>query len=32
MKKISKSQIQEAVKRLAETYQPLLIYLFGSYA
>ena len=32
MKKISKSEIQEAVKRLADTYQPLTIYLFGSYA
>ena len=32
MKKISKSKIQEAVKRLADTYQPLTIYLFGSYA
>jgi uncharacterized protein len=32
MKKISKSKIQEAVKRLATTYQPLTIYLFGSYA
>ena len=32
MKKISKSKIQEAVKRLAETYQPITIYLFGSYA
>lgn len=32
MKKISKSKIQEAVKRLADTYQPLSIYLFGSYA
>ena len=32
MKKISKSIIQEAVKRLADTYQPLTIYLFGSYA
>ena len=32
MKKISKSTIQEAVKRLANTYQPLSIYLFGSYA
>ena len=32
MKKISKSKIQEAVKRLANTYQPLSIYLFGSYA
>ncbi len=32
MEKISKSKIQEAVKRLAETYQPLTIYLFGSYA
>jgi uncharacterized protein len=32
MKKISKSKIQEAVKRLATTYEPLTIYLFGSYA
>lgn len=32
MKKISKSTIQEAVKRLVDTYQPLTIYLFGSYA
>ena len=32
MKKISKSTIQEAIKRLADTYQPLRIYLFGSYA
>ena len=32
MKKISKSKIQEAVKRLADTYQLLTIYLFGSYA
>jgi uncharacterized protein len=32
MKKISKSKIQEAVERLANTYQPLSIYLFGSYA
>jgi uncharacterized protein len=32
MKKISKAKIQEAVKRLVETYQPLTIYLFGSYA
>ena len=32
MKKISKSKIQEAVKRLAATYEPLTIYLFGSYA
>jgi uncharacterized protein len=32
MKKISNSTIQEAVKRLAATYQPLNIYLFGSYA
>ena len=32
MKKISKSEIQDAVKRLADTYQPLKIYLFGSYA
>ena len=32
MKKISKSTIEEAVKRLATAYQPLTIYLFGSYA
>ena len=32
MKKISQSKIQEAVKRLAATYEPLTIYLFGSYA
>lgn len=32
MEKISNSNIQEAIKRLAETYQPLMIYLFGSYA
>ena len=32
MKKISKSKIEDAVKRLADTYQPLMIYLFGSYA
>jgi uncharacterized protein len=32
MKKISKNKMQEAVKRLVETYQPLTIYLFGSYA
>ena len=32
MKKISTSTIQEAVKRLAETYSPQTIYLFGSYA
>jgi uncharacterized protein len=32
MKKISKATIQEAVKRLANTYEPLTIYLFGSYA
>ena len=32
MEKISKSTIQEAVNRLANTYQPLTIYLFGSYA
>jgi uncharacterized protein len=32
MKKISKSKIEDAVKRLADTYQPLTIYLFGSYA
>ena len=29
---ISKSQIDEAVKRLVKTYNPLAIYLFGSYA
>ncbi len=32
MKKISQSKIQEAVKRLADTYHPQTIYLFGSYA
>jgi uncharacterized protein len=32
MKEISKSKIEEAVKRLADTYHPLTIYLFGSYA
>jgi uncharacterized protein len=32
MKKISKSKIQDAVNRLANVYQPLSIYLFGSYA
>jgi uncharacterized protein len=32
MKKISKSIIQEVVNRLADAYQPLTIYLFGSYA
>ena len=32
MKRISESNIQEAIKRLADTYQPLTIYLFGSYA
>jgi uncharacterized protein len=32
MKKISHSNIQEAVKRLVDTYQPRAIYLFGSYA
>jgi uncharacterized protein len=32
MEKISISTIQEAVKRLANAYQPLTIYLFGSYA
>ena len=32
MKKISTEEIQEAVKRLAEAYQPVNIYLFGSYA
>ena len=32
MKKIEILQIEDAVKRLAEAYQPLRIYLFGSYA
>jgi uncharacterized protein len=32
MKKISQSNIQEAVKKLVDTYQPRAIYLFGSYA
>ena len=32
MKKISKTDIQEAVNRLAKAYNPLSIYLFGSYA
>jgi uncharacterized protein len=32
MKNISKSQIQEAINRLVITYEPLKIYLFGSYA
>ena len=32
MKKISQANIEEAVKRLVETYNPLVIYLFGSYA
>ncbi len=32
MKKISTTKIEEAVKRLATTYEPLTIYLFGSYA
>ncbi len=32
MKKISSAKIQEAVERLTEAYQPLAIYLFGSYA
>ena len=32
MKKISTAKIEEAVKRLATTYEPLTIYLFGSYA
>ncbi len=32
MKKISNSNIEEAVSRLANTYHPLMIYLFGSYA
>ncbi len=29
---ISKEQIQEATKRLVEAYDPVAIYLFGSYA
>ncbi len=29
---ISQEQIQEATKRLVETYNPVAIYLFGSYA
>ena len=32
MGKISKSDINEALNRLIETYKPLTIYLFGSYA
>jgi uncharacterized protein len=32
MKKLSQSKIKAAVKKLAETYRPLCIYLFGSYA
>jgi uncharacterized protein len=32
MKKISQAKIQEATKRLADTYHPQAIYLFGSYA
>ncbi len=32
MEKISESIIQESVNRLAFTYTPLAIYLFGSYA
>ena len=32
MAKISKAKIQRTVKRLAETYHPVAIYLFGSYA
>ncbi len=32
MAKISKAKIQRTVKRLAETYHPIAIYLFGSYA
>jgi uncharacterized protein len=32
MKKISASKIQASVTLLADTYQPLAIYLFGSYA
>jgi uncharacterized protein len=29
---IAKEKIQEVINRLVETYQPLAIYLFGSYA
>ena len=32
MKKITEAKIEEAVSRLAMAYQPLTIYLFGSYA
>jgi uncharacterized protein len=32
MAKIAKSKIQRTVNRLAETYHPVAIYLFGSYA
>jgi uncharacterized protein len=32
MKKISKYKIKEATKRLVTAYEPLKIYLFGSYA
>ncbi len=32
MEKISIFKINEAVRRLADAYQPLNIYLFGSYA
>ena len=32
MAKIPKSKIQRTVNRLAETYHPVAIYLFGSYA
>ncbi len=32
MKKISKTEIQDAVNRLVEAYQPIKVYLFGSYA
>ncbi len=32
MKKISETTIEEAIKRLVDTYQPSVIYLFGSYA
>ena len=32
MKKISKTKIQETIIKLIDTYQPLSVYLFGSYA
>ncbi len=32
MQKVSKSKIKEAVEHLVNTYQPINIYLFGSYA